>query len=197
MPCIGERELVEPTSSRKTEHHMRNGIATPQSKLWPIIFLVQMNCRDRNGEEPKKKKVSNRSKVGSRSKGSSKAWHYYWGYGVLTKRGLIMTALRKSQQAAEWIRGSYLHPVNGQKLLTPVVELGESWRKLKSRATCRRTSSLNYFGPLRSLRYLLDHQPGSIQQLLWGPQHTYSRGLTDGSGFSHRRCTYPSRDWRP
>jgi hypothetical protein len=29
----------------------------------------------------------------------------------------------------------YLHPTNGQKLLTPVVELGENWRKLRLRAT--------------------------------------------------------------
>jgi hypothetical protein len=29
------------------------------------------------------------------------------------------------------IRGRYLHPTNGQKLLTPVVELRESWKKLR------------------------------------------------------------------
>jgi hypothetical protein len=33
MPFIGERELVEPTSSRKTGHQVRNGVAIPQSHL--------------------------------------------------------------------------------------------------------------------------------------------------------------------
>jgi hypothetical protein len=33
MPYSGERELVESTSSRKTGHHMRDGVAIPQSKL--------------------------------------------------------------------------------------------------------------------------------------------------------------------
>jgi hypothetical protein len=33
MPFNGERELVEPTSSRKAGHHVKFGIAIPQSKL--------------------------------------------------------------------------------------------------------------------------------------------------------------------
>jgi hypothetical protein len=36
------------------------------------------------------------------------------------KKGSIMTALQKIQQAAERVRCRYLHPTNGQKLLTPV-----------------------------------------------------------------------------
>jgi hypothetical protein len=45
-----------------------------------------------------------------------------------------MTALWKIQQVAERVRCRYLHPMNGQKLLTPVVELRKSWKKLR-RAT--------------------------------------------------------------
>jgi hypothetical protein len=36
-----------------------------------------------------------------------------------------MTALQKTQQAAERDRCRYLHPTNEQKQLTPVVELGK------------------------------------------------------------------------
>jgi hypothetical protein len=39
MPYNGERELVEPTSSRKTGHQVRDRVAIPQSKL-TIIVLV-------------------------------------------------------------------------------------------------------------------------------------------------------------
>jgi hypothetical protein len=46
-----------------------------------------------------------------------------------------MTALHKTQQAAETLGCRYLHPTNGQELLIPVVELGESWKKLRRRAT--------------------------------------------------------------
>ena len=42
-----------------------------------------------------------------------------------------MTTLRKTQQAAERVRCRYLPPTNGQKLLTPVVELGKIWKKLR------------------------------------------------------------------
>jgi hypothetical protein len=51
------------------------------------------------------------------------------------KKGPIMTALHKTQQAAERVSCTYLHPTNGQKLLTPVVELGKSWKKLRTRTT--------------------------------------------------------------
>jgi hypothetical protein len=33
MPDIRERELIESTSSRKTGHQVREGVAIPQSKL--------------------------------------------------------------------------------------------------------------------------------------------------------------------
>jgi hypothetical protein len=46
-----------------------------------------------------------------------------------------MTALGKTQQAAERVRCRYLYSTNGQKLLTPGVELEESWKKLRRRAT--------------------------------------------------------------
>jgi hypothetical protein len=44
------------------------------------------------------------------------------------KKGPSMTALQKIQQAAEKVRCRYLHPTNGQKLLTPVVGLGKAGR---------------------------------------------------------------------
>jgi hypothetical protein len=43
------------------------------------------------------------------------------------KKGSIMTALQKSQQAAERVRCSYLYLTNEQKL-SPVVELGKAER---------------------------------------------------------------------
>jgi hypothetical protein len=46
-----------------------------------------------------------------------------------------MTALQKTQPAAERLRCRYLHPTNGQKLLAPVVEFGKSWKTLRRRKT--------------------------------------------------------------
>ena len=46
-----------------------------------------------------------------------------------------MVVLQEAQQAAERVRYGYLHPTNGQKPGTPVVELGKSWEKLRRRAT--------------------------------------------------------------
>ena len=46
-----------------------------------------------------------------------------------------MTALWKIQQAAERVRCKYLHPTDGQKLLTIVVEIKKSWKKLRRKET--------------------------------------------------------------
>ena len=46
-----------------------------------------------------------------------------------------MTAPQKVQQAAERVRCRHLYPTNGQKLVTPVVKLGKSWKKLRKRVT--------------------------------------------------------------
>ena len=51
-----------------------------------------------------------------------------------SQKGHIMTALEKTQKTAEKVRCRYLHPINGQKLLTLVAELGKSWKKLRRRA---------------------------------------------------------------
>jgi hypothetical protein len=59
------------------------------------------------------------------------------------KKGSIMTALWKTQQAAERIRCRYLHSTNDHKQLTPNVELGKAERSWEEGQSCRRTSSLN------------------------------------------------------
>jgi hypothetical protein len=46
-----------------------------------------------------------------------------------------MTSLQKTQQAAESARHRYLHPADGQKQLTPVVDLGKGRKKLRRRVT--------------------------------------------------------------
>jgi hypothetical protein len=40
-----------------------------------------------------------------------------------------MTVLQKAQKAAERVICRYLYPTNLQKLVIPVIELGEIWKK--------------------------------------------------------------------
>jgi hypothetical protein len=46
-----------------------------------------------------------------------------------------MAAVQEAQKAAESLRCRYLHPTNGQKSGTPVVELGKGWKELRRRMT--------------------------------------------------------------
>jgi hypothetical protein len=60
---------------------------------------------------------------------------HLWRLWRTYKKGPSMTALRRIQQAIERVRCRYLHPIYGKKLLTPVIELGESWKKLRRKET--------------------------------------------------------------
>ena len=46
-----------------------------------------------------------------------------------------MAIFQEAQEAANRDRGRYVHPTNGQKLGTPLVELGKGWTKLWRRVT--------------------------------------------------------------
>jgi hypothetical protein len=91
----------------------------------------------------RKGRSSDRPKERSSSREDPKAWHYYWCYEALIKKGSIKTSLQKTQQAAERVRYRYLHSTNGQKQLTPVAELGKPERSWWEGWFYKRTSSLN------------------------------------------------------
>ena len=81
---------------------------------------------DGNGEEPQEKKVQRQAQSGIELKGRSQGLTLLLRLWRTHKKVSIMTALRKTQQAAEKVRYKYLHPTNEQKQLTPVVELGKA-----------------------------------------------------------------------
>jgi hypothetical protein len=114
----------------------------PQSQVWPIIISVWKNYRDGNTEEPEEKKVQEKAQSGIQLKGCSQGLTQLlrlWS----THKGPSMAALRKTQQAAERVRRRYLHPTNGPKQLTSVVELGKAERSWREGQSCRRTNTLN------------------------------------------------------
>jgi hypothetical protein len=122
---------------------MRDGVIIPQSHLWPIIVPVWKNYRDGNGEESEQKKVQWQAQSGIHLKGRSQALRLLLRLWSIHKKGPSITALRKTQQAAERVRCRYLHPTNRQKQLIHVVELRKAERNWREGWSYRRTSSLN------------------------------------------------------
>jgi hypothetical protein len=123
MPDSRESELIEPTSSRKAGHHMREGGHS-------IVKTLTHN-------HPCLKELQGwiwRGSWGNKGPETDPTWDLAQGKSqglILTgamersQKRPIMTALWETQQAAERVRWRYLHPTNGQKQLTPVVELGK------------------------------------------------------------------------
>jgi hypothetical protein len=135
----------------------------------------------------RKRSSSDRPKVGSSSKGGLMPDTITETMEQHTQNGSIMTCPLKDPTSRWKIRRSYLHPNNGQKQLTPVLELGKDERSWGGGRPCRRTSSLNIIWT-PDIFQTLDHQTDSIYQLIWVPQHTYSRGL-QFHVFLQRWCT--------
>ena len=92
------------------------------------FLYLRKKYRDENGEEPGEKKVQQPTQSGIQLKGMSQVMTLLLRLWSAYKKGPIMTALQKTQQAAERVRCSYLNPTNGQKQVTPVVELGKAER---------------------------------------------------------------------
>jgi hypothetical protein len=135
MPHSRERELIEPTSSRKIGHQVRDGVGTPHSHIWPIIVTVWKNYRDGNGEEPKEKKVQWQAQSAIQLKGR------FQGLTLLLRRW------RKHSQkgthdcplkdpTSSW---KYSMQIFAQNQWTEVANLccwiRESWKKLRRRST--------------------------------------------------------------
>jgi hypothetical protein len=130
MSYSGARELVDPSFSKKTGHQVKDGVAIPQLKILTQNCSSLKEMQDKN-EATEEKKVQRQAQSVIQLKGwpqvltlLQKLWNDH-------KTGPIMTALQKHQQLAEKVRCRYLHPTNGVKLVITVVELGESWKKLR------------------------------------------------------------------
>jgi hypothetical protein len=114
MPNSRERGFTETTSISEAGHQGREGDAIPQSKLWPIIVPVWKNCIDVNGEEPRENKIQWQAKSGIQFKGRSQGLILLLRLWSSHKKEPTMTALWKTQQAAERVRCKYLHPTKGR-----------------------------------------------------------------------------------
>jgi hypothetical protein len=90
--------------------------------------------QDGNGEELEEKKVQQQVQSWIQLKGRSQDLTLLLRLRSTHKKGTYH-ALGNTQQAAERVRWRYLYPTSGQKLLTPVVELGESWKKRRKYVT--------------------------------------------------------------
>jgi hypothetical protein len=117
----------------------------------------------------RKRRSSDRSKIESRSRGSPNAWHYHWGYGALIERDLAWLHSRRPNKQLSQMQ--IFAPNQWTETMNPVVESGKDWKTEEVQQ-----SQLIW---TREASQTLDQQTGSIHQLLWGHQDTYSRGLLD------------------
>jgi hypothetical protein len=105
MPNSEKRELVESTSSRKTGHQVEGWDCHSTVKNSdPGLFLSK-------GQKMEKRLRERQSSYWPYL--GSKAWHYYWCYGVLTDRGLSCLSFKKSnKQLTETDTDTFTQPLD-------------------------------------------------------------------------------------
>ena len=109
MSTSGERELVEPTSSRKTKLQVRGWGFLPSVKNSDSDSLTSKRTAGIKIEKQlRERRSSDLPKLESSSRGCSKTWHYYWLYGVLTNRCLErLPSERPNKQLTETNADTY------------------------------------------------------------------------------------------
>jgi hypothetical protein len=186
MPYTGKREVVEPTSSRKTGYQVRYGVLIPQSQLWPIFVPVWKNCRDRNEEYLEEKKTQKHLQSVIQLKRGLKTWHYYGGYGVFTKRELSW--LPPKDPTSSWKNQmQILAPNQWTEAADPCGWIRENLGEAEDEGdpVGGLVDSINL-----DPRHLSDTLTPTRQHTTAGmrlPTHIQQR--TAGCGFSQRRCT--------
>jgi hypothetical protein len=173
--------------TRRAHLQQKDKLSNEEWGCHSTVKTLTHNCsclKELQGEEPKGKKGPETGPKWDTARGEAIRPDTTTEDMECSRKGSIITALWKIQQQVERVKSRYLHPTKGQKLLIPVVELRKAKRSCGERWPCRRTSSLNYSGPWD---ISVDHQTGSIHQLIWGPKHTEQR--MSKSDFIHRWCT--------
>jgi len=109
IPYIGEREVVEPVSSRKMGLRVEGwGCHTIVKGSDPELFLSK-----RTAGTKMEKKLMERSSSDWPNLGGSKAWHYYSSYDVLTDRNLTRVPFKRSnKQLIEKDTDTYTQPMD-------------------------------------------------------------------------------------
>jgi hypothetical protein len=155
IPESRERELIEPTSSRKTEHQARDWIPILQLHLWPIIVPIWKNYRDGKGWKPEEKKVQKQAQSGIQLKGRTQGLTLLLRLWSTHQKGSIMTAPWKTQKAAESDAYICIQPMDRSSWSLLLNRGG--WKKLRRRAVPQKDQQLQLIWT-PAISQTLDHQ---------------------------------------
>ena len=88
-------------------------IVRKQTEMKTWYSLYKRTAGTKTEKNPREKRSSDGLNLGSSSRGDSKAWHYYWCYGLLTDRRLAwLPSERPNKQLKESDADIYIQPMD-------------------------------------------------------------------------------------
>ena len=138
----------------------------------PELFLSKRTSRTKTEKSLMEMRSSERIKVGPSLGKGPKALHYYWGYEVLTKGGLLW--LYPNDPKSNWkSQVQIFTPNQWTEAADPSVSMREKLKEAEEEGNPVWGQAVSFNLDLLTL----SHQSGKIYKLTWCPKHTYSRGL--------------------
>ena len=160
----------------------------------PELFLSKRTSRTKTEKSLMEMRSSEWIKVGPSLGKGPKALHYYWGYEVLTKGGLLW--LYPNDPKSNWkSQVQIFTPNQWTEAADPSGSMREKLEEAEEEGNPVWGQAVSFNLDLQDLS---DTEPPirqNIQADMMPQTHIQQR--TARSGFSQRRCTKPSRDWRP
>ena len=160
----------------------------------PELFLSKRTSRTKTEKSLMEMRSSEWIKVGPSLGKGPKALHYYWGYEMLTKWGLLW--LYPNDPKSNWkSQVQIFAPNQWTEAADPSGSMREKLEEAEEEGNPVWGQAVSFNLDLQDLS---DTEPPirqNIQADMMPQTHIQQR--TARSGFSQRRCTKPSRDWRP
>ena len=114
--------------------HLMRARGTPRPDTITELFLSQRTTGTKMEKRLKERRSGDQSNLERISRGGSKAWHYYWYYGVFTDRSITwLSSKRANKLLIEIDVDTYTQQIVWSQ--EPMQELCEGLEKLKGRAT--------------------------------------------------------------